>query len=63
MQSADIFIGLFLTLGVGFGLLAVWARGQVRLERRTARAAALPSVAEIDRRIADLRALRRQLVD
>ena len=68
MQNADIFMGLFFAIGLGFSVMALWARGQMRLERQFVAAArnrrshgGARSLREIDREIAELKALRDQL--
>lgn len=61
MQNSEIFIGMFFSIGLAFSAMALRARGQMRVERGLARPAAGNSVTELDRKIAELTALRDQL--
>jgi hypothetical protein len=67
MQNSEIFMGLFFTIGLGFSAMALWARGQMRLERKFALAAqrgrskTAHRMDELDRQIAELTARRDQL--
>ncbi len=75
MENSDVFIGLFLIIGAGFSVMAVWARGLAKVERQSAlarrqsgwsqdrdAASNALSVADYDRRIAYLTEQRERLV-